>query len=521
MQEVELFNIIEEIPLGKKRHYFNKIYLNALSKYYQAYTEELVDINELVVREFNNIVEDNKPLLTDIIKFSDKFKSIFKGGNINDIKAVKQFLYNKYGIESPQVSTTDTREFLRATEITYGLHDFQERIRRKIISQIFEGVHRFLIHMPTGSGKTRTAVEIIVDFIRISSSQSLLLENINILWIAQSEELCIQAYKEFDATYSNKGTVRLSYGHYYGERTIDESILDTPSVIFCGIQKLHKNYKDPLWKNIKSRNYLVVVDEAHRSIASQWVKALDFFVKNSSTYVLGLTATPGIGNRDQIEKNFSLSTYYSNNKVGVMNEKYTEIKAPIKYLTERGFLARINRIDIESKISLLNAVKSDNHLLHINPSTLEALSIDPNRNVTIVNIIKENIGKKILVFTCGVHHSRALQRILKYNSIDSEIIDQGTINRESIISNFKNGSLNVLLNYGVLIAGFDAPKTNICIIARPVDSIVMYSQMVGRILRGPHNGKGNEENTLYTIKDNLNHGDYDNLYNSFNEFWEQ
>ena len=66
---------------------------------------------------------------------------------------------------------------------------------------------------------------------------------------------------------------------------------------------------------------------------------------------------------------------------------------------------------------------------------------------------------------------------------------------------------------------FDAPKTNVCVIARPVESIVMYSQMVGRILRGPRNGKGNKKNTLYTIKDNLNHGDYDELFNSFNDYW--
>jgi DNA repair protein RadD len=76
----------------------------------------------------------------------------------------------------------------------------------------------------------------------------------------------------------------------------------------------------------------------------------------------------------------------------------------------------------------------------------------------------------------------------------------------------------VLLNYGVLTTGFDAPKTDVCIIARPVRSIVLYSQMVGRILRGPKN-KGNKTNTLYTIKDNLGHGDYDELFNSFNEFY--
>ena len=45
------------------------------------------------------------------------------------------------------------------------------------------------------------------------------------------------------------------------------------------------------------------------------------------------------------------------------------------------------------------------------------------------------------------------------------------------------------------------------------------SQMVGRILRGPEN-KGNETNTLYTIQDNFNHGDYDDMFNAFNNYYQ-
>ena len=117
-----------------------------------------------------------------------------------------------------------------------------------------------------------------------------------------------------------------------------------------------------------------------------------------------------------------------------------------------------------------------------------------------------------------LEHNRILKTLLTEAGIVSETVDQGTNNRNSIINRFKDGNLNILLNFGVLTTGFDAPKTNICIIARPISSIVMYSQMVGRILRGPKN-TGNYENTLYTIKDNLGHGGYDDLFNSFNDFY--
>ena len=42
----------------------------------------------------------------------------------------------------------------------------------------------------------------------------------------------------------------------------------------------------------------------------------------------------------------------------------------------------------------------------------------------------------------------------------------------------------VLFNYGVLTAGFDEPRTRCVIIGRPTTSLVLYSQMVGRAMRG-------------------------------------
>ena len=52
----------------------------------------------------------------------------------------------------------------------------------------------------------------------------------------------------------------------------------------------------------------------------------------------------------------------------------------------------------------------------------------------------------------------------------------------------ENSRLNILINYGVLTTGFDAPKANLAIIARPTQSVSLYSQMVGRVMRGKEAG---------------------------------
>lgn len=58
----------------------------------------------------------------------------------------------------------------------------------------------------------------------------------------------------------------------------------------------------------------------------------------------------------------------------------------------------------------------------------------------------------------------------------------------------------VVVNYGVLTTGFDAPATSAAVIARPTRSLVLYSQMVGRATRGTRAG-GNEKAEIVTVVD--------------------
>lgn len=527
MKEIKIKNLISSIPVGKKREYLKNTYINGITNYYEEYIDDELDYNDLVVSDFKSIIHSKNNIIKHLKLFSkEKFNKIIDLYNSKDAskisdKEARNYIIKYYELDINKDSFENPFLELQS-DCDNKLHDFQERIRRKVINMMFsEHKKKFLIHMPTGSGKTRTATEIIIDFIRFSSSSSLLNERMKIIWVAQSAELCEQAFRTVQELYNLKGTVDLSFGNYYGNNNLDKDILKNPAIIFTTIQKLLLNYQSPLWESIRNDNYLVVVDEAHRSVASEWVKALDFFVENKSVNLIGLTATPGSGSSTNLNTN-NLSNYYNNNKISLLDDKYSEIEKPITFLVGQEFLAEIERNDIESKTVILEGTTTDAFgKIHFESNTLNQLSTNAKRNHTIINIIKKHVEKnhKILVFTCGTDHNLILKNTLKVNGIISDVIDANTTNRGSIIDSFKNGELNILLNYGVLTTGFDAPKTNVCIIARPVESIVMYSQMVGRILRGPKNGKGNKKNTLYTIKDNLNHGDYDELFNSFNDYW--
>ena len=73
---------------------------------------------------------------------------------------------------------------------TYGLFSHQRDAVRRVQEMLRVAPYRVLLHMPTGSGKTRTAMNVSCGQIRIT-------EPALVVWLAYSEELCEQAVAEF------------------------------------------------------------------------------------------------------------------------------------------------------------------------------------------------------------------------------------------------------------------------------------------------------------------------------------
>jgi len=392
-----------------------------------------------------------------------------------------------------------------------------------------------MIHLPTGSGKTKTAMEIICDFMR----SRVLLGGFNvsskILWLAHSEELCDQAYYSYIDHWTIRGDSPCKVHKFYGNNILPEKYdNDGNIVIMAGFQKVISGLTG---KNIPTRKYLaqfkenvdlVIVDEAHRSMATEWCKAIEYFSDNSNTQMLGLTATPG---RTDVKETEYLAAFYNSKKVCLMDQLGVAISNPIKYLQDKKVLAKLdyNRLDTEEKF-VLSIPEFERIKKYGDTSKLRELlfnlSKSPLRNKIIINALIDEYkqNKKVLVFACSKIHCTVIQSLLMLHNINSEIILSETSKeqREISINKFKekDSDLKILINLGVLTTGFDAPVINSVLIAKPVFSIVLFSQMVGRALRGPKN-QGNHKNTLITLNDNIAHGAIEEMFRSFDEIWQE
>lgn len=161
--------------------------------------------------------------------------------------------------------------------------------------------------------------------------------------------------------------------------------------------------------------------------------------------------------------------------------------------------------------------------------TLRSIGRRKARNRMIIDRIRDLVEggrRKILFFGCSVEHSRQISILLKaVHGMRAGYVDSkmGADARVDAVGRFRSGDLRVLCNFNVLTAGFDAPKTDCVFVGRPVGSTQMYTQMIGRGMRGPKNG-GTPDVLIVDIDDNYQlYGDIAVPlgWKTFAEYWKE
>jgi len=256
------------------------------------------------------------------------------------------------------------------------------------------------------------------------------------------------------------------------------------------------------------RTCLVIMDEAHQAVAPTYNHLLRLLVPSPSNPLLGLSATPGRTclRSGEVEE---LAEFFCRQKVRL--GAYGEAD-PVSFLQRQGFLAATTYVPLpyynRTGPFLTPAEREQlEHGFDLPSRIVADLGADTSRNLLILqNIISESKdNSSIIVFACSVDHAQMLSSVLRLRGVSAEVLTSQTPEdrRRQIVRDFKNGSgAKVLVNFGILTTGFDAPNARVAIVARPTQSVVLYSQMVGRVMRGPRAG-GNERCRVLTVVDQI------------------
>lgn len=337
----------------------------------------------------------------------------------------------------------------------YSLRDYQQAAKNEIFAQ-WDHVSNVMYQMPTGTGKTRLFTSIIRDLTLHSIEIN---RRCGILIIAHRTELIEQIDASLDK-------YRIPHGIIAGSFK-DRRNLMLP-VQVASIQTITHPSNYELAKAFNA-DY-IIIDEAHHAVARSYSKLWSLYPDSKK---LGVTATPWRMDGRGFRPNFD---------VMVPSES-------IKKFLNDGWLAPYFFYSVPIGSNIRHEIDSITKFGidgDYQTSALESV-IDTNkiRAQLIDSYLKFANGKKGIIYSISKAHSKHICRQYSDIGINIADIDSDTPSekRKQLVSDFKEGKIDILVNVDIFSEGFDCPDLEFVQLARPTRSLVKYIQQIGRGLR--------------------------------------
>ncbi len=397
----------------------------------------------------------------------------------------------------------------------YSLYPHQRQVLRDILRALSSPERRAVAHLPTGAGKTRIASHAACCLLNEADTDSAL-----IVWLASTEELCEQAADELSEAWTHLGLREVRVHRSWGNRSLNLRKLPSGFLV-TGLAKLRaaSDSDHTLLAHLAYQTAAVIFDEAHQSVAKTYSFVTEQLCSTRPP-LLGLTATPGRTTK-LTDADYRLADMFNQTKVSIDPRGHD---SPVTYLIQNQYLAdpRFVPINFDSD----TAVTEPEPGMDYTRDDLDSLGRNDERTSKIVELARDAAVRhpRTIVFCPSVESAIECNRLVQDKGILSQVVTANTPSEErrAIIDAFRDDSREhmVMFNYGVLTAGFDAPRTRCVIIARPTTSLVLYSQMAGRAMRGPRAG-GNRTAEIMTVADtNLpGFGSVTDAFTNWEDLW--
>lgn len=346
--------------------------------------------------------------------------------------------------------------------MTYKLREYQQKASDKAVAFFNDTKAKYnaIEVLPTGSGKSLVLADI-----------AAMLDG-NVLIFQPSKEILQQNFAKYYAIQPYDCSV---YSASVGQKEISKVTFAT-----IGSAKGHKE----LFQQFK----YILVDECHLVNPKQGMYK-DFFEALGDTKILGVTATPY---RLSSSRDYgSMLKFITRTHPAIFKKVIYQVQ--ISTLLDMGYLSKLEYFpmnplgwnELNLQVNTTGADYTDKSIVR------EYERIDfYSYLVSIVNRLlnpKSGVKRKgILVFTRFLKEAEQLARTIPGCAIVSGDTPKQT--RELILKQFKQGTIKVVANVGVLTTGFDYPELDTIVMARPTMSLALWYQIVGRAIR-PHPDK--------------------------------
>lgn len=328
--------------------------------------------------------------------------------------------------------------------MNFQLRDYQANAVEGVRQSYLSGKRAPLLVIPTGGGKT-------IIFCHIAKNA--MLRGKKVLILVHRVELLNQTaakLRDFDI---RVGLISPKFRAEYGAE-VQVAMVQTM------IRRLH----------FYDKFDLIITDEAHHSVASNYVKVIEYYNKS---YQLGVTATPIRSDGKGLDEAFDDLI----------------IGPTVRELIDRKYL--VEPIVYASKVSPdLTGVQRTNKGDYSSKQLGQAM----NKKVLIGNAINHYMdicrGDPAVAFCASVQHAEEVAADFRANGFRFYALHGKTdaALRNRLIKGLGDGTIEGLTSCDVISEGTDIPAIACAMLLRPTESLGLYLQQVGRALR-PSAGK--------------------------------
>ena len=238
---------------------------------------------------------------------------------------------------------------------------------------------------------------------------------------------------------------------------------------------------------------IVIVDETHHCTAATWREAIEWFMKNEQTRLLGVTATSDRADGESLRSVFKSVAFQYGIRDAIDHGYLVPITQQFVSVAGLDFSHIKTRAGDLSEGELAQVMEKEENVQRICQPTLEAIwGLKPKTLHTIpvegwhdyLHALPQK-PRRSIVFTVSVAQAEM------YASVFSRAMDGvewvcGKTQKEkrrAILQRFTSGEVSVCVNAMVLTEGYDNPWVELIANARPTKSRSLYVQTIGRSTR--------------------------------------
>lgn len=321
------------------------------------------------------------------------------------------------------------------------LRSYQEQAIQNLRAAYAAGHRAPLLCLPTGGGKT-----VVLATIAAQAAA----KGRRVLILVHRRELIQQTASKLQWVGLEHGII--AAGHPASDHPVQ----------VASVQTLVRRLAGMTWQPS-----LVIIDEGHHAAAGSWRQILEHW---PDAYRLGVTATPCRLDGRGLSEAFD----------------HLALGPSVADLINAGFLsqARIYAPPVVADLSGIKRRAGD----YANDQAAAAMDRPTVTGDAIAHYQRLAAGQQAITFCCNVAHAISVCDAFKTAGIAAALLLGGTADRDQVVGDFAAGITRVLVTVDVVSEGFDVPAASCAILLRPTQSLGLYLQQVGRVLR-PAPGK--------------------------------